>query len=221
MNDPANLHPSPHSCEAMDTAVSTPFEPSEQRHGDRTHLFVIATLCWNAGTMPVHIRNMSAKGALIEAAVLPQPGSLVVLKRGSLEASGRVAWASSGRAGLAFGSVVRVTDWMARRATAHQDRVDEIVAALKAEELQGDREIVSDESYGQSIDVETELGLLRADLTKLGDALAADIILVATHPEIQLIDMALQRIERIMGSIHKGCRQKQASRNTMLDPGGV
>lgn len=149
--------------------------------------------------MPVHIRNMSAKGALIEAAVLPQPGSLVVLKRGSLEASGRVAWASSGRAGLAFGSVVRVTDWMARRATAHQDRVDEIVAALKAEELQGDREIVSDESYGQSIDVETELGLLRADLTKLGDALAADIILVATHPEIQLIDIALQRIERMMG----------------------
>jgi hypothetical protein len=186
----------------METALSTPFEPSEQRRGDRTHLFVIATLCWSAGTMPVHIRNISAKGALIEAAVLPQPGSSVVLKRGSLEVSGRVAWAASGQAGLAFGTVVRVEDWMARRAAAHQDRVDEIVAALKAEALQGDRALVPGGDDSRSIDIEAELGLLRADLTKLGDTLATDIILVATHPEIQLIDIALQRIGRMVGNTY-------------------
>lgn len=183
----------------MNIAISIPCEPVDHRHSTRTHLLVTAMLCWNEGSAPVHIRNISPKGALIEAANLPRPGCLIVLKRGSLEARGRVAWAASGQAGLAFGTVVRVTDWMARRSTAHQYRVDEIVAALKAEALQGDREIVSDGSNRQSLDVETELGQLRADLTKLGEALAADIILVATHPEIQLIDIALQRIERMMG----------------------
>jgi len=183
----------------MDTAVSTPFEPSEQRHGDRTHLFVIATLCWNAGTMPVHIRNMSAKGALIEAAVLLQPGSLVVLKRGSLEASGRVAWVGARQAGLAFGSLVNIPDWMGKRANAHQDRIDEIVAQLKAKEQP--EEEASDSSTPST--PKEILELLRSDLIQLGNALAADVILVATHPEIQLVDIALQRVDRLIGAFER------------------
>ena len=36
---------------------------------------------------------------------------------------------------------------------------------------------------------------------QLGNGLTADVVLVATHPEIQLLDIALQRIERIMAVI--------------------
>ena len=184
----------------MEDALATPLEPAEHRHATRTHLFVIATLCWDEGWAPVHIRNMSVKGALIEAEDLPRPGSLIVLKRGSLEVGGCIAWAELGRAGLAFTAAVRETDWMVRRASAHQERVDEIVTMLKAQAT-ADECLPEAERPRGPVEIETELVLLRADLTKLGDTLAADVILVATHPEIQLIDIALQRVDRIMKSI--------------------
>jgi hypothetical protein len=182
----------------MDSATSVSSTAADHRQGTRTHLFVIATLCCNEGSTPVHIRNMSAKGALIEAAVLPPAGSLVVLKRGSLEVSGRVAWVGARQAGLAFGSLVTIPDWMAKRANAHQDRIDEIVAQLRAQELP------ENDAIGPPSAAPIEqLQLLRSDLVRLGDALAADVILVATHPEIQLVDIALQRIDRIIRAFER------------------
>ena len=180
----------------MEGAISNPCEPADLRHGTRTHLFVIATLCWSVGTTPVHIRNMSSKGALIEAATLPRPGSLIVLKRGSLEVGGRVAWATARQAGLAFGALVNVPDWMTKRANAHQDRIDEIVTRLKAQELP------DNEANGSlAADPRAELELLRSGLLQLGNSLSGDVILVATHPEIQLVDIALQRVDRIIDAI--------------------
>ncbi|MCL6698295.1 PilZ domain-containing protein [Sphingomonas sp. NSE70-1] len=177
----------------MDSATTVACEPAEHRHSSRTHLFVIATLCWNEGSTPAHIRNMSAKGALIEAAVLPQPGSLIVLKRGSLEVSGRVAWVSARQAGLAFGTLVDVSDWMSKRANAQQDRIDEIVTQLKSQDVVQNDAIEASTAGSREL-----LQLLRSDLVQLGNTLAADVILVATHPEIQLVDIALQRVERIL-----------------------
>lgn len=124
------------------------------------------------------------------------PGSRIVLKRGSLEVGGHIAWAAKGQVGLAFGTAVRVNDWMLRRKNAHQDRVDEIVAALKSDSRGEQPGEVADEDV-RPAEIQTELRLLQADLLKLGDALAADVILVATHPEIQLLDISLQRVERI------------------------
>lgn len=185
----------------MNNALSNPSEPAEHRHGTRTHLCVIATLCCDAGNTPVHVRNMSAKGALIEAAVLPEPGSLVLLKRGRLEVGGRVAWAAARQAGLAFGATVSVADWMARQANARQDQIDEIVSALKSEAIREDRPASPASGSHRPQSIEAELSLLRADLMQLGNGLTADVVLVATHPEIQLLDIAQQRIDRIMDAI--------------------
>ena len=182
----------------MDRARSTPVELAEHRQGARTHLFVIATLCWEAGSTPAHIRNMSARGALVEAAVLPKPGSLVMLKRGSLQVGGRIAWAAARQAGLAFSASISVTDWMARRSNARQDQIDEIVSDLKSTEGRKERPVATANGPDSPVVIETELELLRSDLTQLGNGLAADVVLVATHPEIQLIDIASQRIDRIM-----------------------
>jgi hypothetical protein len=49
--------------------------------------------------------------------------------------------------------------------------------------------------------IEAELTALRAELVRLGDGLASDAILVATHPEIQMVDIALQRVDRIIGQV--------------------
>jgi hypothetical protein len=49
--------------------------------------------------------------------------------------------------------------------------------------------------------LEVELGQLRAELAELESALLADVILVATHPEIQTLDISVQRIDRILTSL--------------------
>lgn len=188
----------------MENALAIPLEPTEHRQSTRTHLFVVATLCWTEGSAPVHVRNLSPKGALVEADALPGPGSRIVLKRGSLEAAGHIAWAATRQAGLVFSAAVRETDWMGRRANAHQDRVDEIVAALKAESAGDEQSTEFTDPPGNSVELDHELALLGAELAKLGEALSADVILVATHPEIQLIDIALQRVERITATLDIG-----------------
>ena len=87
---------------------------------------------------------------------------------------------------------------MAKRANARQGRIDEIVAALKYAELLSEEVAGSTDEPPLPAAIETELELLRADLLQLGNGLAADVILVATHPEIQLVDIALQRVERVL-----------------------
>lgn len=185
----------------MDNALPRSCGPDELRRESRTHLFVIATLCWDSGSTPVHVRNMSAKGALIEAAVLPKPGNLLVLKRGSLQVGGQVAWTASRQAGLAFNATVSVADWMASKSNAHQGQVDEIVSAFKSAPETTLHSIASMSRSKRPTMVEAELRVLHNDLERLGNGLASDVILVATHPEIQLLDISLQRIERILRAL--------------------
>ncbi len=156
-----------------------------------------ATLYWDAGSAPARIRNMSRSGALIETSALLDPGAAVILKRGSLQAPGHIAWKVEGKAGVAFSANVNVGDWLSRQVRGHQDQVDEIVSTLRSGKKAGsapDRaSIASDPS------IDAELKALRADLVRLGNGLAGDAILVATHPEVQLIDIALQRVDRMIG----------------------
>ena len=42
---------------------------------------------------------------------------------------------------------------------------------------------------------------LQAELGQLADKLAQDVILVATHPEVQFLDEAAQRIGKIVQAI--------------------
>jgi hypothetical protein len=174
--------------------------PAAKRQAPRTHLFVIATLCSDSGSAPAHIRNLSERGALVEAAALPAPGTPVLLKRGRLEVRGSVAWKSSRQAGIAFQSRVDVGDWMARQGGPHQERVDELMTALRSsapEPIERD----SDHSSARRKAIESELSALRSELTRLGEGLTADIIMVATHPELQLLDIALQRVDRIAAGL--------------------
>jgi hypothetical protein len=168
------------------------------RIDQRSHMFVAATLYSDVGSTPSRIRNMSQSGALIEASAVPQPGTDVILRRGSLQTAGHIIWKVDGKAGIAFSTRVSVDDWLSRQVRGHQDQVDEIVSSLKSGRQLGsatDRASVSDAS------IDAELQMLRADLIRLGDGLAGDAILAATHPEVQMIDIALQRIDRIIRQV--------------------
>jgi hypothetical protein len=147
----------------------------------------------------VHIRNMSQTGALIEASRVPDPGAAVILKRGALHISGQIAWKVERKAGIVFSTKVNVADWLSRPAGAHQEKVDDIVSSLRAVAHPGGA--VDATNISSDTSIVAELAALRADLVQLGNGLANDTILVATHPEIQMIDVALQRVDRVIGQL--------------------
>ena len=170
----------------------------EGRRHPRRHLFVAATLYSDMGAAPVRIRNMSQSGGLIEAPAIPDPGVAILLKRGSLEVAGQIAWRVDRKAGIIFSSAVNVSDWMSRQ-VRHQERVDEIVSSLKSG---GQPDVTVDaENAFRVTSIVAELAALRSDLVQLGNGLASDSILVATHPEIQFIDISIQRVDRIAGQL--------------------
>ena len=174
---------------------------SDGRRLPRTHLFVAATLYSDAGSMPVHIRNMSRTGALIEGTALPGPDSDILLRRGQLQASGKVAWRIENRAGVKLDSSVHVSDWMARKGSASQQRLDTLVAIVRNE---SPGMIDLDAGGIDRNSIKAELCQLRTDLAELEAALVKDVILVATHPEIQTFDISLQRIDRMLKRLCSG-----------------
>ncbi|HYC94160.1 MAG TPA: PilZ domain-containing protein [Sphingomicrobium sp.] len=176
----------------------------EGRQLPRTHLFVAATLYADTTSMPVNIRNMSPSGALIEADGLPDVGTRISLSRGRLRVTGDIAWRADRRAGVRFEASVYVPDWMARLGSAGQQRVDAMLAIVKSDAPGAPGATVATVAPTSPASIEAELRLLRLELSNLETALIADVIVVATHPEIQTLDIAVQRIDRILRSLRAG-----------------
>lgn len=180
-----------------------PLDAQEGRRRERTHLFLAASLQSKAGSCPVHVRNISATGALIEGLIVPGPGDSLILRRGSLEASANIVWKAGRKAGIAFSSVIPVADWMARQPSAHQGRIDDMIQAVRSG--------IGNRPYGPSElgekdpdrSLEADLMALKSTLTELEKGLLGDVILIATHPEIQLLDIALQAVDRMLGTARK------------------
>lgn len=188
---------------SVNSAASAIARVNEGRRQPRTHLFVAATIYSDAGAAPARIRNMSPSGALIECADIPDPCTAVTLKRGSLEASGQIAWKIDQKAGIALSTTVHVASWMSRHPSSHQARVDAIVSDFKTErrvEVHGP----TAEALPGISSMETQLLELRADLAQLGDSLINDLALIATHPEIQMLDISVQRLDRMIRQLRDG-----------------
>jgi hypothetical protein len=175
-----------------------PLQDHEGRQHDRTHMFVAATLYSGSNSCPVNIRNMSLSGALIEGAVLPARDASITLRRGSLQAAAKIVWAAGRKAGVAFCAAVQVGDWMSRTPPSHQARVDEILRGVR--EGASGPTAPADASPVAPIGtaLEAELKALQEELTQLETGLTNDMDVVAKHPEIQLLDIALQRVGRLL-----------------------
>ena len=96
----------------------------------RSNVFLTALIDSSDGPLPVRVRNLSPHGALLEGPVLPVEG-LVRLRRGDLHVRAKVAWRHDGYCGLRFESTIEVATWLKRLGHHGQDRVDQIVAALR------------------------------------------------------------------------------------------
>ena len=174
-----------------------------ERRAERTHLFLVATLSFGRASMPMRVRNLSASGALVEGAGLPPDGSAIVLRRGTLEAVGSVAWVGLGKAGLAFSEPVAVAGWLPTKEAKRQTQIDQIAFEVKqATRVAAAIALpVIDGGAMSMTAVVAELAALRTDLVRLGDKLADDAVLMAGHPEVQFLDAAGQRIDKIIDAL--------------------
>lgn len=138
---------------------------------------------------------MSKTGALIECTVEgPGAGQRVLLRRGTLEVAGTVAWNEGKRAGLAFDTTVEVGQWMARVGSAGQARIDAIVADIRSDPTPCVETALPD---AQS-DLVGQLKGLRDEISRLADSLLEDDDVAMRHPEIQVFDITLQKLDRLI-----------------------
>jgi hypothetical protein len=170
----------------------------EGRVSARANLFVMAAICAGLGSEPVKVRNLSANGALVEGAILPQPGAQVRLCRADLSIDGEIIWCKDGRAGLRFNSAVAVADWLPQgSAKASQERVDRLVQEFKTS---GDAWAPSAALGGvPSKDISVaELIRLRGAIESLAEDLAADTAIVERHvSKLQTLDIVAQALGKL------------------------
>lgn len=170
-------------------------------HDDASDLFLTATLYFGRTSAPVIIRGLRAHGARIEGAGLPEVGTEIVLRRGKLEALGIVVWAADLRAGLSFRWPVSVPPWGQRNGSSQQASIDRFMRELRHSQLDDLGPAIAVEKSASLAALLEDLTRLRVELGQMGDKLARDIIVVATHPEVQFIDEAMQRIEKITRAV--------------------
>lgn len=97
----------------------------------RSNVFLGAVLYAGSKSCPVRIRNLSASGALLDGANLPNGGAKVRLQRGNVCAIGEVAWKRGNLAGIRFAQPILVPEWVKPTGHAGQRRVDMVVAAVR------------------------------------------------------------------------------------------
>lgn len=173
-------------------------EGKELRLEVRTNLYLAASLRWSGGATPVRIRNLSPRGALVEAPTVPLVGTAVELVRGNLRVHGRAAWSSGNRAGLRLGDLITVREWMGHVGTAGQQRVDGLVRAIRSGDLPPPQ--APRASLG-SADPAGDLRLACRLLEQLGDALVTDLEVVASHGRaLQSLDVVQQLLDALARS---------------------
>lgn len=157
----------------------------------RTNMFIAAALLLDGVSAPVTIRNLSMLGALIETPCVTAPAAPFSLQRGSLIASGTVAWSTKNRCGLRFESPVSVRDWMAPPTNSRQAQVDATIAQIRSGGLSlshGASHTLTDVFNQREM-----LAKVSKMIEELGEQLATDRDVVARHScALQNIDRALQ-----------------------------
>jgi hypothetical protein len=169
---------------------------SEARTEPRTNLFVMASVIGDAGSAPVKLRNLSAHGALVEGAVLPEAGAMFRLCRGDLTIRGRVIWSAGGRAGLRFDGVANVSEWLPQGSTSGQQRVDELMLHIKGS---GAPALAASKRRPPATSVTSgELRRLKEMLEELANDLADDDMVVERHAsKLQVLDVVAQALGKL------------------------
>jgi hypothetical protein len=168
----------------------------ELRIESRSNIFVMAAL-YSAGrtVTPVRVRNISTAGALIEAAVLPPPGTNVRLGRASLSATGTLVWVENAKAGMRFDEPVAVADWLPQgRRGFGQQFVDELFHQKRL----GAAKVALSGGADVTASLADEILGLRTCLERAAEELALDGAVASRHlTTLQAIDSVSQALAKL------------------------
>lgn len=195
--------------------ISTPgpaeARESEARESVRSNLMLAAIVRSRGASHAGKIRDLSPAGAQIESPLQPEVGRVMTLVRGELSVEGHVSWSAAGRFGLFFAAPVSVSEWMAKPRNRHQQRVDALVAIVRADSPP--LVMAADDGAWTAYGLAEDLQRLARLLEGLGDRLASDPA-VATHhgSDLQSLDIALQTLCALAGAIEPDSARGDASR---------
>ena len=172
--------------------------PVDARDLPRSSMFLAAVFRAGTEQAPAKVRNMSSKGAMIESSLTPTVGSTVDLMRGALLAQGTVIWNSGNRCGVLFSSEIVAKDWLAAPTKVQQNRVDYIVALVRAggADARLDFEAThTPRSHKQLVD---DLGVVIVLLQDLEDYLATSDANSERHAmKLQNLDIGMQMLRAV------------------------
>ena len=162
--------------------------PPNKRGEGRANVFLSAVLDTGTQTFAIRIRNISEHGALIDGPNIPAARVQVLLVRGSLNARGQIAWRENGQAGISFDQAVIPSAWVAKAGHPGQQRVDDIVAAIRR----------SDTQPQNSFEDERSLKELSTTLDEICERLGTfPEITIALGEELVRLDDVAQSLRRI------------------------
>ncbi len=170
---------------------------SDGRLADRTNMFIAAALLADGASRPAKVRNMSPRGALVEAAVLPQQGRAIELVRGALRVTGDVVWRDEQRCGVRFRSAVVVADWLASCGRNGQQGVERRVSQLRMGAVPAEPATADTPA-----DLSDDVARMRHLLDRLGDDLASDPDTLVRHASsLQTLDIAAQMLGALSDAV--------------------
>ena len=103
----------------------------DPRANERSNVFLSATLYTETRSFPVRVRNLSARGALLDGAGLPGDGCAISLRRAHLAVDGKIVWEAHELRGVRFSAEIDVQEWVRLKGHPGQQRVDQSVAAVR------------------------------------------------------------------------------------------
>jgi hypothetical protein len=181
-------------------------------------MFLAAALRTGGDQAPVKVRNMSPNGAMFESPVTPVVGAKVDLIRGALVARGTVIWSCASKCGVRFCSEVSVKDWLAAPTKVQQQRVDEMVALVKAGRTDPPADNESSHeprSYDQLID---DLAAVVGLMQDLEDDLAASDATLERHGlKLQNLDIAMQMLRAVASELKPNGTESPISMARLAD----
>lgn len=166
--------------------------PEASARAPRKNIFLTATLLVGGMGRPVRVRNLSASGALVESANLPETGNAAVLQRGSLRAECTIVWQLGGRGGLHFARPIELADWIPGSSAEGRAEVDHPAAVAPSASARNPDASAAIEP-GLLRRTADELAFVSRRLEALGSDLTDDIHVVMRHStSLQELDISMQ-----------------------------
>ncbi|HEU5285078.1 MAG TPA: hypothetical protein VFU20_01040 [Sphingomicrobium sp.] len=182
---------------------------AETRAAARTNLFLAASLLSAGVAHPVRIRDLSAWGARVETAVVPEVGTEVRLVRGRLSIACLVTWSAEHFFGLRFASPVSVLEWMTHRVVQERRRIDDLAVANRDTAAEVAAARLETEKAARAA---RDLSRVSRLLESLGEALAGDPQVVARHGvKLHTLGLAMQTLAALAETIQASARDGAAA----------